>query len=242
MYEHWPYLSVLFCLLAAGMGFPLPEDIPLLTGGWLCHEGLATLWIMVVVSLVGVLGGDLILFTLGRKFGHHVVEHRFVRRLVNADRLLLAENLFARHGNKIIFAGRFLPGLRAMIFMAAGVLKVRPTTFLCVNGLAAVISVPTLVILGYLFGQHFNRLKQDVRFATHTIALVLVVVGLIALTLYLYRRQKGMMAMMAGHHVDRNELAEIPEGANINSLPEGHSPPHLNVEIPEPADSTPSDK
>jgi membrane protein DedA with SNARE-associated domain len=225
----------------AGMGVPLPEDIPLLTGGWLCYNGLATLWVMVVIALIGVLGGDLILFTLGRRFGHHVVEHRFIRRLVNADRLLLAENLFAQHGNKIIFAGRFLPGLRPMIFMAAGVLKVRPGTFLTVDGLAAAISVPTLVILGFLFGQHFNRIKQDVRFATHTIALVLVVVGLIVLAIYLYRRQKGLMAMMAGHHVDRDRLAEIPEGADIDSLPENHRSIHLNVEIPEPAD-TPSEK
>ena len=241
MYEHWPYLSVLFCLLAAGMGFPLPEDIPLLTGGWLCHEGLATLWIMVVVSLVGVLGGDLILFTLGRKFGHHIVEHRIIRRLVNVDRLLLAESLFAKHGNKIIFAGRFMPGLRAMIFMAAGVLKVKPTTFISVNGAAALISVPTLVILGFLFGQHFNQIKQDVRFAIHTIALVLVIVGLIALAIYLYRRQKGLMAMMAGHHIEREELAEIPEGTKIESLPEEQATPHLNVEIPEPAGTASED-
>jgi len=241
LYEHWPYLSVLFCLLATGMGFPLPEDIPLLTGGWLCHEGLATLWIMVVVSFVGVLGGDLILFALGRKFGHHVVEHRFVRRLVNADRLLLAESLFAKHGNKIIFAGRFMPGLRAMIFMAAGVLKVRPTTFVSVNGLAAAVSVPTLVILGFLFGQHFNQLKQDVRFAIHTIALVLVIVGLIALTIYLHGRQKGMIATMAGHHIEREELAEIPEGAEIESLSEEQATGHLNVEIPEPAGTTSED-
>ena len=80
-YEQWPYLGVFAVLIAASLGLPIPEDIPLLTGGYLCHHGLAHPHVMICVGLVGVLGGDFILFSLGRRFGHHIVEHRFVRRL-----------------------------------------------------------------------------------------------------------------------------------------------------------------
>lgn len=193
MSEHWPYLTVLLVLMAAGLGLPIPEDIPLLTGGYFCHLGKASLPIMVVVGLAGVMVGDLILFSLGRRFGHHVVEHRFMRRLVNPRRLLLAEELFARHGVKIIFAGRFLPGLRPMIFMAAGVLRVRRAAFVLVDGLAACISVPLLVVLGKVFGGSLERIKHDVRTATHGMALVLMVLALIGAAVWLHRRQKRLL-------------------------------------------------
>jgi membrane protein DedA with SNARE-associated domain len=210
-YEQWPYLTVLLVLLAASLGLPIPEDIPLLTGGYLCHIGQAALPKMIATGLLGVLAGDVFLFTMGRRFGHHVVEHRVFRRLVNPSRLLMAEELFARHGLKIIFIGRFLPGLRPMIFMAAGVLRVRPLAFAAVNGAAACISVPTLVLLGKFFGGSLDQIKRDIRIASHGMGLVLIVIALIAGAIWLQRRQKRLMA--ASHtprDIEPEELAKMP--------------------------------
>lgn len=189
-----PYLGVFLVLLACGLGLPLPEDVPLLTSGFMVHKGLARLEFMIPIAMAGVLGGDCTLFFLGRKFGHHIVEHRLFRRVVNPPRLLKAEQLFQRHGIKIIFVGRFLPGLRSMIFMAAGVLRVPFSAFIAVNGLAACISVPTLVILGRLFGDNMDKLKSDVRTVTHVIVFVILVAALAAFGWYFHRRQKRLMA------------------------------------------------
>ena len=210
-YEQWPYLGVLAVLIAASLGLPIPEDIPLLTGGYLCHIGRASVPIMILVGLGGVLGGDLFLFSIGRRFGHHIVEHRFIRRLVNPRRLLMAKVLFARHGVKILFIGRFLPGLRPMIFMAAGVLGIRPLVFTLVNGSAACISVPTLVMLGMVFGGSLEQIQRDVRLATHTLAVVVIVLGLLGAAFYFHRRQKRLMeAAQVPSQVDPNDLAELP--------------------------------
>ena len=210
-YEQWPYLGVLAVLIAASLGLPLPEDIPLLTGGYLCHIGRAKLLPMIIVGLIGVLSGDFILYGMGRRFGHHIVHHRVFRRLVNPPRLLAAERLFARHGIKIIFAGRFLPGLRPMIFMAAGVLRVRPAAFAAVNGLAACISVPTLILLGRLFGGSLEQIKRDVRLASHGIGLAVAVLALVAVGLYLHRRQTRMLPNAdVPPHLAPEELEDIP--------------------------------
>ena len=195
---HWPYLSVFAVLLLCGLGLPLPEDIPLLFGGWVVFEGQARLFIMIAVGIGGVLAGDCILFSLGRRFGHQILLHRFLRRLVNLRRLQMAERLFQQHGVKIIFIGRFLPGLRAMLFMAAGVLRVRPLVFLAVNGTAACISVPLLVGLGYYFGHKREQLASNVRTAGHVIGLVVVVAITVAIGIHLHRRQKRLMASASG--------------------------------------------
>jgi membrane protein DedA with SNARE-associated domain len=198
-------------LIAASFGVPIPEDIPLLTGGYLCHIGRASVPIMILTGVTGVLIGDVFLFTIGRRFGHHIVEHRFMRRLVNPRRLLMAEQLFARHGVKILFVGRFLPGLRPMIFMAAGVLSVRPLVFVCVNGSAACLSVSLLVMLGKVFGGSLDQIKSDVRLATHAFAVILIALGLVCGGLYLHRRQRRLMETAdVPSKIERAELAGLP--------------------------------
>ncbi|MEP0844680.1 MAG: DedA family protein [Phycisphaerae bacterium] len=193
-FEQWPYLGVFLVLLACGLGLPLPEDVPLLTSGVLVHKELASLWVMIPIAMLGVLGGDCVLFFVGRRFGHRVVKLWFFRRVVNPSRLLMAEGLFQRHGIKIVFIGRFLPGLRPMIFMAAGVLKVPFRVFIGVNGLAACISVPTLVVLGKVFGNSYEKIKSDVRAVTHLLVVVILIGVLIAVGAALHRRQKRLMA------------------------------------------------
>lgn len=210
-YEQLPYLTVYLVLLASGLGLPLPEDIPLLTGGYLCHIGRAHLPLMIATGIIGVLSGDLVLFSMGRRFGHHVVEHRGFRRLVNPPRLIMAEELFTRHGVKIIFIGRFLPGLRPMIFMAAGVLKVRPAVFVAVNGAAACISVPVLVTLGKVFGSSLEQIKRDVRIASHGMFVALIAVALLGLAFWLYRRQRRLIASShVPQDIEPEELAKMP--------------------------------
>jgi membrane protein DedA with SNARE-associated domain len=227
-WDKLPYLCVLAALLAASLGVPLPEDIPLLTGGYLCHRGLAELPIMIAVGMAGVLTGDFVLFSLGRRFGHHIVEHRVVRRIIKPSRLLLAERLFERHGIKIVFIGRFLPGLRGMIFMATGVMKVPRWKFAAVNGFAACISVPTLVILGKIFGANFDQLKSDVRMVTNLIGLVVLVVAVAVIALYWHRRQKQLLAEAGPvEPIDAETLAHLPPGGHVEHSHAG-SPPEPN--------------
>ena len=197
-FEHFGYLGVLLVLLLCGVGLPLPEDVPLLTGGWLCYKGLASVWIMILVGLVGVLSGDFLLFWLGRRFGHQITEHRLFRRMVNPSRLVKAERLFERHGFKIVFFGRFLPGLRPMLWVACGVSRVPAWVFATTNGAAACISVPTLVLLGKWFGHSIHKVQQDVRNVMHLILLIAVAAALAATAYYIHKRQKGLLSEDAG--------------------------------------------
>jgi membrane protein DedA with SNARE-associated domain len=215
-WDKLPYLCVLAVLVTASFGMPIPEDIPLLTGGWLCYRGLAVLPIMIATGMLGVLTGDICLFFMGRRFGHHIVEHRFMRRIVKPSRLLLAEHLFEHHGIKIIFAARFLPGLRAMVFLASGVMKVPFWKFIIVNGSAACISVPTLVVLGWFFGAQFDQVKSDVRMVTNIVGFLGLIVLVIAVGLYFHRRSRQYLAEAGPDEtVDADTLAQLPPGGHV---------------------------
>jgi membrane protein DedA with SNARE-associated domain len=153
---------------------------------------------MILVSLVGVLSGDFLLFSLGRRFGHQIMEHRLFRKLVNPSRLVKAERLFERRGFRIIFFGRFLPGLRPMLWVACGVSRVPAWIFATTNGAAACISVPTLVLLGKWFGHSIHKVQQDVRNVMYLILLIAVVAALAGTAYYIHKQQRGLLSEDAG--------------------------------------------
>lgn len=158
-----PYVGLFAILFVAGLGVPLPEDIPLLAAGWLVHKGHANLQAMIAVGMVGVLVGDFLLFSMGRRYGVHITEHRFMKRIVKPALLHRAEEYFAKYGSFIIFLARFMPGLRSVLFVTAGIFRVRPVKFVLIDGTAALASVPLLIWLGERFGEKIESLAGDVR-------------------------------------------------------------------------------
>lgn len=150
------YCTIVGILLACGMGIPVPEDITLLFAGLLASNEKISLSGAMIAGLAGVLVGDSALFMLGRKFGRRVFSLPGLRRVFTPDRLASAELRIRKHGPFICFVARFLPGVRSAIFAMSGALGVRRSTFLMLDGLAATLSVPLWVYVGYWFGDNFD--------------------------------------------------------------------------------------
>jgi len=170
----WSYFGLFGVLLAAGLGLPMPEDIPLLAAGWLCHKGQADLYWMIVTGLIGVMAGDSTLFFMGRRYGLHVVEHRWFQRIARPWMIRRARELYTNHGAKVLFVARFMPGLRAVMFLTAGTFRVPFWKFFSIDGLAALLSVPLWIVCGYKFAQHIEEFLGGARIATYVIVGLLV--------------------------------------------------------------------
>ena len=151
------YVVVCSLLMLGGMGLPIPEDIPLILAGVFCHLGLARLPTMLVVTFAFVIGADILLFFMGKRYGHHVPRLPFVRHVLTKQRLDRAEQYFEDHGGKTLFVARFLPGLRAAVWFSAGACRTKLWRLIVCDGIAALLSVPLLVLVGY-FGA--NQLQQ----------------------------------------------------------------------------------
>ncbi|MCE9589155.1 MAG: DedA family protein [Planctomycetes bacterium] len=189
----YPYAIVALILLASGFGAPIPEDIPLILGGYLCYEGIgdANIYVMLPVTFGAVIGADLIIFYLGRRYGQHIPRIPVIRRFLTPDRLAKATESFHKHGGKTIFIGRFLPGLRAPIFFTAGSFGIPAWKFLLSDGVAALISVPVLVLAGFFFGEYIHKVRVIAGRAE--IAIVVVIVIAIA-GVFWYRRRRPRLA------------------------------------------------
>lgn len=165
----WSYLGLFLVLMAAGLGLPLPEDIPLVAAGYLVHLGRADLHLMIATGLFGVLLGDSILFMMGRRYGEQIVQHRWLRRIAKPWLVEKARQKYVQHGAKILFAARFMPGLRSVLFLTAGTFRIPFWKFLAIDGFAALISVPTWVWLSSRFSGTIEELLGEARVASYVI-------------------------------------------------------------------------
>jgi membrane protein DedA with SNARE-associated domain len=150
--EHFTYAGLFVVLMLCGLGLPLPEDVALLAGGFLVHRGVTHYPMTLAVSLVGVVAGDNSLFFLGRRFGTGLVRYFGINRPGTKVQLDRIRDFMERHGHRAIFYARFLAGLRALVYLSAGSFGVTPARFFFYDLMGAVISVPIVVSIGYLFG------------------------------------------------------------------------------------------
>jgi membrane protein DedA with SNARE-associated domain len=185
------YVFVFAVLLACGFGFPLPEDIILVTGGvlaWLeSPEETATfsgmlrdpgLFAMVLVGLLGILAGDSVIYWAGRRFGRRVADIWPLRRVVTPEKLERVETQMRRRGKIVVVIARYLPGLRAPTYFTAGHSRLPYWEFLVFDGVAALVSAPLWVCLGYYFGDDIQQAaRHAARFGNYILAAALAVVA-----------------------------------------------------------------
>ena len=157
-----PYLVIFGILLATGFGLPMPEDIPLIIAGYLCGQtsGHPELWIMLPGCMIAIVGSDLVLYALGRKFGRSIHRHPILKRIVGTRNLARAKMLFKRHDAKFVFFARFLPGVRAPAFFTSGMYKMPLRRFLLWDGAAACLSAPWAILLGYYFHEEVEYARE----------------------------------------------------------------------------------
>jgi membrane protein DedA with SNARE-associated domain len=179
--QSWGYLGVFVGILATGLGFPMPEELPIILGGVLTTHDEVRWYFMLPVCIVGVIIGDSFLYLIGRFWGTKLVEMPFIRnRLLTPDRLKEISANFKKHGVKILLFARLTPGIRAPIFLTAGISKLPITYFLVADGIYAIPGVSILFFLGYWFTDAIIDLVKDAA----PLKPILVLVALAAIIIY----------------------------------------------------------
>ncbi len=190
---HAVYATVTGVLLLCGLGLPVPEDVALISAGYVAHLGVVSVHKVFVASLVAVLAGDTLAFCLGRLFGRRILQASLPRRIFPPRKQLRVRAYFRKYGSKVIFIGRFLPGLRFSIFFSAGTLHVRTAVFLVYDSLAALVSVPVLVYLAWGFGEDIDHVLRWARRSEYGIALLVV----LAVPVILFKARKHRRRRLA---------------------------------------------
>ena len=187
-----PYIAAFAMLFVCGIGVPIPEDLTLFVMGYLSYNRLANFWVSVGVCLVGVLVGDSLIYWLGRHYGTRLARRGIFAKLLHPERMDRTRKLFHKWGNKVIFAARFMPGLRAPTYFSAGTLHMPFRVFFFYDCLAALLSVPALIGVTYHFGDHIEAGIKFARKVQNGIAFaILAIVLLFVAKHYIMKKQKS---------------------------------------------------
>ena len=181
--DKFQYVAIAFVLFIAGLGVPIPEDIPLIYGGVMSGQGQMNVWIHFAVSMAFILIGDVCLYMIGRRFARSQIAsgqelsslassdgalsasptHKPSRleKLLTPERRAKVQDYFDRYGSWTVFFGRFVAGLRGAIFLTAGLTHFPLRRFILLDALAALISVPIWIALGYWFGSRWEEILEQ---------------------------------------------------------------------------------
>lgn len=163
-----------FILLLCGIGLPLPEDIVLIFLGFLLYNGYGTLAVGLFLGYLGIIIGDSIIYIIGKRLGVKVLKHPVFAKILTKERLKKAKKFTLEHGKKTVFIARFLPGLRAAVFFSCGILKFKYRTFFLMDSLAAILSAPIFILLGYFFGNKIDYLIHMVKKVDRIVIIILI--------------------------------------------------------------------
>lgn len=219
------YAIVFAILVACGLGVPLPEDISLILGGWLAHNGAANLSVMMVVGFAGILVGDSLIFYAGRRIGANVGKRGgFFARIVTPEKRAKVEGLFEKHGQKIVCIARFMPGVRAVTYFTAGSVGMSYWRFIFWDGLAALLSAPIFIWLGFYFGGELDMLIAKFKEGQYIVMGVLAAGGI---GYFLWRRSRKSAQRTAAAAPSQSQES-LPASAR-NTLVPGVGEPLFDV-------------
>ena len=183
------YIVIFIGAALDNFGLPASGDVVLFAGGWLANLERAALPMVMLSGFAGALTSDNAVYWIGRIGGRPLIERilkmRLLHFLINKKNLARAERYFELHGGKMVFAGRFGPGLRSMTPLFAGVSRMKYYRFLPYNLAAALVWAIAYSLVGYAFGEYWGELLTVAKsFGYGIVALVILVLGY-----YLVRRR-----------------------------------------------------
>ena len=154
-FGNWSY-GILFSIVFVETGVVimpfLPGDSLLFASGTLAALGAFNLYTLLIVFFVAAVLGDTVNYHIGKKVGMSIPETSFLGRVINRERLEIAQNFFNKHGGKTIVLARFMPFVRTFIPFVAGASRMNYRYFILYNVVGAFLWVMSCTLLGYFFG------------------------------------------------------------------------------------------
>lgn len=185
--NHFGYLAVILLLTLECVFPPIPSEVVLAFSGFLSHSSSLKVPLLIVASTIGSLIGALILFYIGRILSQErlmsLLQHNLFKKLgFKPNDVIKAINWFNRFGTKSVFFGRFIPIVRSLISIPAGIAKIDLFSFIIYTTLGSLIWNSVIITLGYFMGSNWQLIVlvfEDYSLIVLAIALLFMMYGLV---------------------------------------------------------------
>ena len=169
---------------------PIPSELVMPFAGYMAWKGEFSLPVILVINSVGAVVGSGICYWIGVVGGKPFLVNYGKYFLVRQHEIARTEAFFARHGKTTILIGRFLPVIRHIISVPAGIARMPLPGFFLQTFLGSTIWGGALILLGYYVGANWEALTSALKRVDHVIGAILVL-ALVALGIrFVVRRRR----------------------------------------------------
>lgn len=173
---------------------PIPSLLVMPFAGFLASRGEFSLPVILVINSTAALTGSSLSYWLGAAGGKPLLLRYGKYLFIRPKDIEKTEAYFAKHGGKTIFIGRFLPVVRHLISIPAGIARMPLPAFLTLTFLGATIWGGGLMVLGYQLGSNWESIAQKAKRVDLLVAGLIVIVILAVVVRFVLRRRREQAA------------------------------------------------
>ena len=174
---------------------PIPSEVILLFGGFMTTYTKLNIVVMVLAATAGSVVGAIALYYIGKIFNKERLKKLISGKLGKILRLKTsdidkADEWFDTKGNKTVFFCRFVPLIRSLISIPAGMSEMPIPKFLLYTTIGSLIWNFVLILVGSLVGENWENIVNIFDTYSHIIVAILAVLVILAIVIFYWKRSK----------------------------------------------------
>ena len=188
------YIGILLLILLENIFPPIPSEVILCFGGFMTTSTTLTIVGVIIFSTLGSVLGAIILYYIGRILNKEklikIVSGRIGRilRFKKKD-IEIADKWFDKNGSITVFFCRFIPIVRSLISIPAGMSEMPIIKFLIFTTLGTLLWNSILTILGSIMGENWGVIVNIIDNYASVVLMLLVIIFIVVIYLF-YRKRK----------------------------------------------------
>ncbi|WP_241760315.1 DedA family protein [Thermoplasma volcanium] len=150
------YVGIFILMTLESMFIPIPSEVILPLSGFLVYQGSFNFAVVLADTIIASMVGSFIDYFLGLYLGRPIIVKILSYFSISEDSLSRAETWIDKMGSFSVFLARFIPGIRSLISLPAGMLKMKMWLFALMTFLGSFIWSFSLIYLGYSAGPYWS--------------------------------------------------------------------------------------
>ncbi|MGN5649170.1 DedA family protein [Bacillus sp. Brlt_9] len=184
--EQYGYWALFFCLWLGIIGMPIPDEMIVMSGGFVSSLGILNVIPAFLLTYLGVVSGLSLGYILGKIFGTKVLDK--LMRKNKAKYVLKSQQMVEKYGHYALVTSYFIPVVRHIVPYLVGMNNMSFKIYALYSYTTGFVWTLVYFVLGSLFGQHINKIVAiAIEYGVYFGGLVFVV----ASGAYLYKQRRS---------------------------------------------------
>ena len=187
------YLGVFILMVLESMVAPVPSELVMPFAGFLVADGKLNLWLVIIISTIASVTGSLISYFIAY-FGGKELIHKFGKFvLLDKDELEWTERWFQKRGSITILISRFIPVVRHLISLPAGLARMDLKRFIFFTAIGATAWNTFLLLVGMQLRERWELVHKYSKQLDIVVVVLIVLVAAYLVYKHVKRRKSSVL-------------------------------------------------